>query len=92
MPSGGAGQSQCTSVASNSSRKSTSILLAIELRDRSGHQHFQPLLRLFSGMRARRSSSQLAHVTERFTNSRNAFTWAGVHSSQRITGIPMVSR
>ncbi len=41
--------------------------------------------------RASSSSSQSAQVTERFTISRNAFTCASVHSSQRITGIAVVS-
>ena len=36
---------------------------------------------------ARASSSQSAQVTERFTISRKALTCAGVHSSQRITGM-----
>src|ERR1019366_10168216 len=41
--------------------------------------------------RERSSSSQSAHSTERFTIRRKAFTWAGVHSSHRITGIAVVS-
>src|ERR1039457_55411 len=39
----------------------------------------------------RSSSSQSAQVTDLFTISRNALTWASVHSSHRITGIPVVS-
>ena len=42
--------------------------------------------------RASSSSSQSAQVTERFTIRRNAFTCASVHSSQRITGISVMTQ